>query len=227
MTVKEALAEAQSQIGTTEYPSGSNMVKYNTWFYGRAVSGGAYPWCCTFACWLFRNNLNLIQKTASCSSLATWFRQNRQFYASPKVGDLVFFNFHTPGKLADHIGIVEKVNPNGSIGTIEGNTSVTSNDNGGAVMRRTRKASIVGYGRPKYSDSAAVPTTRQTIKEGSKGADVQYLHQRLFSMGFGVDPADDYFDRLTGDCVQYLQITHNLEPDRIVGQKTWNVIENC
>ena len=43
----------KSQLGITEYPSGSNRVKYNTWYYGKVVQGDAYPWCCVFQAWCF------------------------------------------------------------------------------------------------------------------------------------------------------------------------------
>lgn len=49
MVVKTAL----SQVGIKESPSGSNRVKYNTWFYGREVKGSAYPWCMTYVQWCF------------------------------------------------------------------------------------------------------------------------------------------------------------------------------
>ena len=52
-TAAKLLRIAQAELGVTEYPSGSNKVKYNTWFYGRAVSGDAYPWCAVFVCWCF------------------------------------------------------------------------------------------------------------------------------------------------------------------------------
>ena len=49
MVVKTAL----SQVGIKESPSGSNRVKYNTWFYGKEVRGASYPWCMTFVQWVF------------------------------------------------------------------------------------------------------------------------------------------------------------------------------
>ena len=49
MVVKTAL----SQVGVKESPSGSNRVKYNTWFYGKEVRGTSYPWCMTFVQWVF------------------------------------------------------------------------------------------------------------------------------------------------------------------------------
>ena len=52
-TAAKLLRIAAAEVGVTEYPSGSNKVKYNTWFYGKAVSGSAYPWCAVFVCWCF------------------------------------------------------------------------------------------------------------------------------------------------------------------------------
>ena len=53
MTEKELLRIASAEIGTKENPAGSNKVKYNTWYYERAVSGKAYPWCMVFVQWVF------------------------------------------------------------------------------------------------------------------------------------------------------------------------------
>lgn len=85
-----------------------------------------------------------------------YYKQQNQFYASnPQPGDLVFFNFDKNANDAEHIGIVEAVN-GGIVVTIEGNTSVASNDNGGAVMRRERRANVIlGYARPAYEEEKA------------------------------------------------------------------------
>lgn len=42
-TGKDVLQVAISQIGIKEFPANSNRVKYNTWYYGKEVSGSAYP----------------------------------------------------------------------------------------------------------------------------------------------------------------------------------------
>ena len=34
---------ALAEVGTCEKPANSNNVKYNTWFYNKAVSGSNYP----------------------------------------------------------------------------------------------------------------------------------------------------------------------------------------
>lgn len=154
MKVQTVLSLASKEVGTTEYPPNSNNVKYNTWFYGREVSGASYPWCATFISWLFKNT-NLIKKTASCIDMAQWFKDKGMWTDEPLPGDIVFFKFNTNSRWTNHVGIVLKVN-GATLTTIEGNTSSTSSgsqDNGGMVALRTRNSNnIVGFGRPCYED---------------------------------------------------------------------------
>lgn len=53
VTAEMVVSTALSQVGVKESPSGSNRVKYNTWFYGKEVRGASYPWCMTFVQWVF------------------------------------------------------------------------------------------------------------------------------------------------------------------------------
>ena len=155
-TVDQILELAESQVGITEYPPNSNNVKYNTAYYGHEVSGPSYPWCCTFVWWVFAQfNPCLVKKTASCQDLGNWFNANGRWHSNPQIGDVVFFHFNTNDRWTNHVGIVKKVNGN-TIETIEGNTSVNSDDNGGAVMVRQRSSNIVGYGRPAYEEDVPV-----------------------------------------------------------------------
>lgn len=96
----------------------------------------------------------LIMVTANCGVLGDWAKQKGRFYSyntEPHYGDLVLFDFSGNHKTRQHVGIF--VGGNGStLQTVEGNTSVTSNDNGGAVMSRTRyRSQVVGYIRPAYN----------------------------------------------------------------------------
>ena len=158
-TVNQILDLAQSQVGTTEYPPDSNECVYNDVFYGHRVSGSAYPWCAVFVWWVFAQFTPcLVKKTASCMDMAQWFKDNGQWHASPQPGDVVFFKFNTNDRWTNHVGIVKEVLDGGmKIKTIEGNTSEHgSQDNGGAVLERTRSSNIVGYGRPKYDEEDAI-----------------------------------------------------------------------
>lgn len=156
MTAQKIISMAASQIGIKEQPANSNKVKYNTEYYGREVSGSDYPWCCAFVWWVFKHcNASALfyggKKTAYCPTVENYYKQQGKWYKSGKPGDMVLFDFSGKG-IAGHIGIVEKVNSDGSYTTIEGNTGSGNDANGGAVMRRTRyKSSIRGFARPDYS----------------------------------------------------------------------------
>lgn len=148
MTAAErVLSIARAEVGVKESPAGSNRVKYNTWFYGREVSGAAYPWCMAFVQWVFdQAGERLPYKTASCSGLLNWYRAKRpgQVVKTPQPGDVIIYQF-------GHTGVVEAVGT-GTVTAIEGNTSpgtAGSQSNGGMVCRRTRKTSLVtAYLRP-------------------------------------------------------------------------------
>lgn len=98
----------------------------------------------------------LIPKTANCGTLGDWAKQNGKwipYTGNPQTGDLVLFDFSGNHKTRQHVGILVSRTGN-TLTTIEGNTSVTSNDNGGAVMRRVRYVSqVVGYVRPTWTST--------------------------------------------------------------------------
>ena len=145
--VEKLLDIARGELGTAESPANSNRVKYNTWYYGREVSGAAYPWCMAFVQWVFdQAGEKLPYKTASCSGLLNWYKAKcpGQVEKKPRPGDIVIYKF-------GHTGVVESVG-DGAITAIEGNTSpgtAGSQSDGGMVCRRTRKDSqVMAYIRP-------------------------------------------------------------------------------
>lgn len=174
-TVQDIIKTADSQIGVTEYPSGSNNVIYNTEYYGHPVSGDNYPWCCVFVWWVFKHQKNFIlKKTASCMDLGQWFKDNGRWIepGNQQPGDIVFFKFPTNNRWTNHVGIVKEVISANDIITDEGNTSVNSNDNGGAVMSRRRTSNIVGYGRPAYDNAVISQPITPASKKYRYGIDV-------------------------------------------------------
>ena len=229
--VNDLIAKAKSQVGTKENPSGSNKVKYNTEYYGRAVSGSAYPWCCAFIWWLFKacNASDLFyggKKTASCTTLMNYYKSKGQFSKTPKVGSLVFFNWGK-GTAAKHIGIVTKVN-SGSIVTIEGKTAIGNDSNGGEVMERTRYPSqILGYADP-YSKakggSSKVTVSVNMLERGSEGDNVWALQILLNGLGYSCGTVDGDFGSKTDTAVKKFQKAKGLKQDGVVGAKTWSAI---
>lgn len=168
------LQMAISQIGIKESPANSNRVKYNTWYYGKTVSGSAYPWCAVFIAWCFAkagkaSSIAGVKNKAYCPSYVSWAMNNKNWKGSPSVGALALFDWNHDG-IADHIGIVEKI-PNGSqIVTIEGNTSTSNQSNGGQVMRRTRqRSSVMGYVVVDIGATKKATTTKTSTKKGYTG----------------------------------------------------------
>lgn len=150
MTSATSLIEiATSQVGVKESPANSNKVKY--WDYYKEHTGANYQglaWCAAFVAycmsecgaWSFTKDEGRFR---SCPKLVTWAKNNSQWLdrtSSPAPGDLIIFSNKVE---ACHVGIVVSLSGS-TINTIEGNTSQTSNDNGGAVMKRERSLGTKG-----------------------------------------------------------------------------------
>ena len=143
-TRQKILDVARGEIGTLE--TGTNkgpMLKYPN-FFGR----GSEAWCADFTSWVMQKSglkMNDPYTPSVVNSLKA--SGNWKGTSNPQPGDLVLFDWDGDRK-ADHIGIVENVNADGTIGTIEGNTANPTTGQEG-VWRRTRTmGTILGFGNP-------------------------------------------------------------------------------
>jgi hypothetical protein len=151
---RRALAEAISHIGLVERPV--NLTPFGEWF---GLDG--VPWCNIFVSYCFRIGAQVTLcagfdgagvRRKGCAYVPTtagWLRATGQWVgrAAPHPGDIAIFDWDAAG-VPEHIGIVEKALGGGKFQSIEGNTSLASDSNGGAVMRRVRLLSQVdGFGR--------------------------------------------------------------------------------
>jgi hypothetical protein len=118
------VAAAETQIGQTEQPPGSNespaIAEYRSATVG-ALPGA--PWCAYFASWAARQAGEPLgtngEGLGSVSGIWSWAQNTGRAIANgpgvvPKPGDLIVFG-------DEHVGIVRGVLPNGNIQTIEGN----------------------------------------------------------------------------------------------------------
>lgn len=171
VTATQVLDLARSQIGIKA--TDIKRCKYNKWYYGSDVSGSAYDWCEVFIQWLFAQldaSDMLYTKTANCGAQGlAFYNKGKLVTKDYKVGDIVFFHWSNDKSsyvssvyTMDHVGIIEKVNSDGTYTTIEGNTGDTSN---GEVMRRTRYASQISCAcRPAYKAEASIEFRTYSIK---------------------------------------------------------------
>jgi cell wall-associated NlpC family hydrolase len=116
-----ALAAAQTQIGQAEQPPGSNDGPAISVY--RSAVEGAYPgapWCAYFVSWAAAQAGAPIgdrgQGLGSVAAITEWAGRTGRLVSQPQPGDLILFG-------TEHVGIVQSVNPDGSLTTVEGNAS--------------------------------------------------------------------------------------------------------
>ena len=179
----DVVAVANREVGVLERPV--NRSKYGAWY---GLDGQA--WCAMFVSWCFdqAGGANLAAAStgkgfAYCPAGAAWYKKRGQWGTTPRIGAVVFFQFRGGPQRIHHVGIVTGVNPDGSIDTVEGNTSRGtggSQRDGGGVWRRRRKAGVAGYGYPDYagggaSMAAAAPAPRSSGDERERIRQIQGL----------------------------------------------------
>jgi len=196
-TAKDVMTKAISYLNTKEIPANSNNVIFNTHYYGKAVRGSAYPWCCAYVWDIFRlaGASDLFyggKKTAYCPTVETWGKSNKLTVdkSKGKYGDIVLFDFTGRG-VSGHIGFIVQKNSDGTYKTIEGNTALGNDSNGGCVMYRTRsQSSIRCIIRPKYGNAkknTKASTTKATKKTTLNSAKTTFIKGVQKSCGAKVD----------------------------------------
>lgn len=181
------LGHAERDIGgDKENPKKSNCTVHTRWW-----NGSCFQWCAAALSYWFHHAgaSPLVAAEAPkgfiyTPSGAAWFKRNGLWGTTPRRGAVVFFRFS--GDRIHHVGIVVGLNSDGSITTIEGNTSpgpAGSQRDGGGVYKRTRRSGIVGYGYPRYGDGngdGAPPYPGPPpLRRGSSGPYVLRVQQKL------------------------------------------------
>lgn len=140
MSKQLVVSIAAKEVGTKESPKDSNKTKYGKWF---GLDG--VMWCAIFVSWVYDKAgiklpaVGFAKGFASCQLGFAAFSKKKWNTTDPQAGDLVFFDWNTDGRF-DHVGIfVRWLDDRNTFETIEGNTSLTNNSNGGEVMVRTRR----------------------------------------------------------------------------------------
>jgi len=138
---KVALSHAITQLGIKESPTGSNKVKYTEWY------GMIGPWCAMFCTWAYETNDTGHSPTFVKGTKYAYVpyivgdarnkRNGLSITGDPQPGDLVCYDWEWNEEF-DHVGFFEKWTGAHTFSAIEGNTSTSSDSNGGQVMRRYR-----------------------------------------------------------------------------------------
>jgi hypothetical protein len=154
---RRALAEALRHVGVRESPPGSNRTPFGRWF---GVDG--VPWCAIFASYCFDVGAHVVlcrgwhgagvgpRGVGYVPTLEAWLRATGRWVdGEPQPGDLAIFDWD--GGVADHVGIVVRPLAGGRFATVEGNTGIGADTDGGEVMRRDRHlGQASGFGRISF-----------------------------------------------------------------------------
>jgi hypothetical protein len=134
------LAAVQGEVGQAEQPPGSNDSGRIAQYRQATAGSGVGPWCAYFTSWAAREAGMPLgeqgQGFGSVDALYAWAQRAGRALPNgpgvvPRPGDLIVWD--------EHIGVVESVQPDGSVATIEGNSS-------DRVSRRVHSAdSALGY----------------------------------------------------------------------------------
>lgn len=134
----EIIRIAEKEIGQGEKPLNTNKTKYGKWFGYDGVA-----WCGIFVSWCYAQagfplpKIGFAKGYAGCQTAVSYFIKNEMITKTPVEGDIVFFDWNNDGRY-DHTGIFVKWIDTLYFETIEGNTAVGNESNGGQVMRRKR-----------------------------------------------------------------------------------------
>lgn len=139
---QQMVALAQREIGVKEQPPGSNDSPRIAEYRQATAGSGIGPWCAYFTSWLAKSSGVPLgeagQGFGSVDALYAWAQRTGKAIqngpgVTPQAGDLIVWD--------EHIGLVESVDADGTVHTIEGNSS-------DQVIRRTHAAgSALGYVR--------------------------------------------------------------------------------
>lgn len=147
--MSKVIEVAEKEIGYTEIGN-TNKTKYGKWF---GLDGT--PWCGIFVSWVYAQageqlpKIGFTKGFAGCQTAIEYFTKKGKIIerTEAKEGDIVFFDWNHD-KRYDHVGLfVRKIDDN-FFETIEGNTSVLNQSNGGEVMKRVRNYSQATFARP-------------------------------------------------------------------------------
>jgi peptidoglycan hydrolase-like protein with peptidoglycan-binding domain len=214
-TVAGMIAQARKLIGLREYPPGSDHNKVTQWY------GFDGPWCDMSISYEAAHSDNLpamMGKFALTTAHARAFQRAGRWHfglGGIRPGDVVFFDWGGSGDISkiDHVGLVEAVHSNGTITTLEGNTS-------NLFARRRRRACIVGYGRPAYGDARPMPSGDGVLRRGSKGNAVKALQRNLNTVMTSGLVADGDFGQSTETALIAFQKRYKLTQDGEYGPKS-------
>lgn len=225
MKRQEVIAKAGAQLNIKENPAGSNRNPYGEWYGMNGV-----PWCAIFVSWVFdKAGIPLGQIDSPkgyhyCPSAYNFWKRTQRITNDPAPGDIVLFDWNGDGS-SDHTGIfVEWIEKGNVFTSWEGNTSVSSDSDGGQVMLRRRMVSTVkAFVNPSVYEENVAPISTG-LRVGAKGAEVTRIQKLLYELKYTIT-VDGDFGAKTETVVKQFQQDHGLAMTGKVNDVTEGALE--
>lgn len=138
------LRVASATVGASEVPPNTNRGPYVERLLAGTQTPKGSPWC---AAWLYDVGRGALgtrwpaPKTASVADVVAWADASGRSVADAQRGD-VFALYFPALKRHAHTGLIESVNADGTVNTIEANTSGSGSREGWLVARKTRALTL-------------------------------------------------------------------------------------
>jgi hypothetical protein len=230
VTTEDVLNTLRTLIVLKESPPGSNMTPIGAWYGSNGV-----PWCAeTVSYALYNGGFNDGQGNIAFPGATTpkgWayvpfleraFRNAGAFDQTPRVGSAVIFAWNNPD-VGDHTGLVESINDDGTLNTIEGNADDS------LIRKRRDRTHIRGFCHPSYNGAPSPQPPAHSSWPGRmimlttpdmQGPDVRTWQQQMASRGWVLSVDGDYGPQSHDACVRF-QRDNGLNADGVVGPITW------
>jgi len=227
MSRQTIISTAAAENGTVESPPNSNKTKFGKWY---GLDG--VKWCAIFVSWVYDHaghhleNIDTANGYQSCQSGYNFWKRNSCIVKDPQAGDIVLYDWGGDG-VCDHTGIfVEWMDADKIIFRAwEGNTERGNDSDGGKVMLRERKRSLVkAFVTPKVLSEPVVQPVDNIIQKGDMGSDVAVLQKMLHDLDFKIT-VDGIFGNETEGCIKQFQQKNSLPTTGIVTPEVFGAIQ--
>jgi peptidoglycan hydrolase-like protein with peptidoglycan-binding domain len=220
MSRQSILDTAAAENGIKESPSNSNKTKYGAWY---GLDGE--KWCAIFVSFIYHHAghpLEAIDRPKgyqSCQSGFNFWKRKNRFTKEPQPGDIVLYDWTGDGH-CDHTGIFVTWLDDAKtrFQAWEGNTAQGNDSDGGQVILRERRKTMVSAFVTPLALDGNIPvngSTDDTLEKGDSGAAVTVLQKLLHDLDFRIT-VDGIFGSETENIIKEFQQKHSLAVTGIV-----------
>ena len=211
------LAEARAGVLEKRENFSKRIKRYQAADSYKPAQDTGYAWCNSFVVWCFQEARRKLTETGLSAGVATTMALGAKAglkVRKPARGDIVGIQVDTDED-SDHVGLVLEVLSDGSIRTVEGNTSGVGGD--GVFVKVRPRSVCLGFLRVPGAVSDG-------LGRGDHGNEVRDLQKQLVDLGNKKLEVDGEFGEKTERVVEGFQKKNGLEETGVGNFKTMTAI---